>query len=379
MTAHDVSRLREIGTTQAALLRHLRQRGAASRVEIAEVCGVTPAAVSLLARDLLARGLVAEGARRKGGRGAPSIDLELQRSAGYALGVHATRYSIMLTLLDFSGAVVGDRLLLGPYDAFADVLATISGGARDLLAAQGLSRDRVIGAGIAMPTRFRQQTMPLDLADEVKSWAGDDLAMQLRQTLGCPVVIENDANAAAIGELTLGNSAGHANFAYLYLSEGIGGAIIINRALHRGTLGNAGEIGALRPRGLSRPSFEDLAQWCAARAGAAPQGRAAEAWTRFLAENPSLLDGWLERAGPETARLAFAVTAVLAPSAIYIGGTLPQSVRQRLALWLDFERSDPFDGARVVQPAILLPEVVAADAVACGAGAMILDCAGTLA
>ncbi|MBS1165517.1 MAG: transcriptional regulator, family [Proteobacteria bacterium] len=379
MTTRGMSRPHGIGGTQTALLRYLRQRGAASRVEIAEVCGVTPAAVSLLTRDLLTRGLVIEGPRRKGGRGAPHIDLELQKSAGYALGINATRYSILLTLLDFGGTAIADHLLRGPFDAFADVLTAIDSGARALVAAQGLGRDALIGAGMAMPTRFRQETLPLDLAEEVKSWAGSDLSNQLGQVLGCPVLIENDANAAAIGELTLGNSADHANFAYLYLSEGIGSGIIINRTLYRGNLGNAGEIGALRGRTLSRPSFEDLANWFAARAANVPPGRDAEAWTSYLADHPDLFEAWLQRAGPELARLAFALTAVLAPSAIYVGGTLPQIVRRRLADWLDFERSNPFDDARVMQPAILLPEVVATDAVACGAAAMILDRAGSLA
>lgn len=378
MTTKDMSRPHGIGGTQMALLRYLRQRGAASRVEIAEACGVTPAAVSLLTRDLLMRGLVVEGPRRKGGRGAPQIDLELQKSAGYALGINATRYSVLLTLLDFGGDSIGDRLLHGPFNVFIDLLSAIDSGTNTLLAAHGLERADLIGAGIAMPTRFRQETMPLDLAEEVKSWAGDDLSNQLSRVLGCPVLIENDANAAAIGELTLGNSAGHANFAYLYLSEGIGGGIIINRMLYRGNLGNAGEIGALRGRTLSRPSFEDLAAWCAARAGNAPPDRDADMWTSYLSDHPDLLDAWLERAGPELARLAFAVTAVLAPSAIYVGGTLPQIVRARLADWLDFARSNPFEDARVVQPSILLPEVVATDAVACGAAAMILDRAGYL-
>lgn len=379
MTARDGVRWTGIGVTQAALLRHLRQRGAASRVEIADLCGVTPAAVSLMTRDLLARGLVVEGPRRQGGRGAPQIDLMLNGGAGYALGVHATRYSILLTLLDFKGAMLGERLVHGQFDAFADVLATIRDGAEALLAAAALNQAALIGAGIAMPTRFHRQAAPLDLAEEVKSWAGGDLIADLRRTLGCPILIENDANAAAIGELTLGNTAGHGDFAYLYLAEGIGGAIIINRALYRGTLGNAGEIGAMRARNHPRPSFDDLAQWCAARAPEVPRGRDGAAWTAFLADHPDLLDNWLQRAGPEAAQLAFAVTAVLAPAAIYLGGTLPHAVRARLADWLDFARSDPFDGGRVVQPAILLPDVVATDAVACGAGAMILDRAGSLA
>jgi predicted NBD/HSP70 family sugar kinase len=92
--------------------------------------------------------------------------------------------------------------------------------------------------------------------------------------------------------------------------------------------------------------------------------------------NSAVFEAWLERAGPEVARLAFAVSAVLAPTAIFVGGTLPRIVRQRLAEWLDYERSDPFDGAKVIQPKIQLPDVVATDPVAFGAAAMILHGVG---
>lgn len=361
-----------IGNTQAAVLRHLRRKGIASRAEIAEFCGVTPAAVSMMTRDLIERGIVIEGARRLSRRGAPHIDLMLDGGTGYALGVHAHRYSLTLTLLDFCGRRIGEQQLDGPYDTFSDIQTTLDGLKADLLASNGIDERLLIGAGVAMPTRFRQGTAVLDLAEEVVSWAGSDLASTLRETLGCPVMIENDANAAAIGELALGNATEHDNFAYLYLSEGIGSGIIIGKELYRGNLGNAGEVGALRARGLSRPSFDDLAAWCKEHHGNIPKGRSSAPWTAYLEANPIVLDEWLERAGPEAARLAFVVAAVLAPSAIYIGGTLPRLVREKLATWLDFSKSDPFDGAHILQPEILIPQISAIDAVAFGAAAMIL-------
>jgi predicted NBD/HSP70 family sugar kinase len=341
-------------------------------MEIAELCGITPAAVSLLTRDLLQRGLIAEGARRKSVRGAPHIDLGLEQSVGYSLGVHASHFAVMLTLLDFRGNLVQEMRLPGTYDKFPNVVKAIRTGTEALLSARSIDRETLIGTGVALPTRFRNEAVSLDLAEEVISWAGTDLAIMLREALDCPVMIENDANAAAMGELTLGNSAGHDNFAYMYLSEGIGGGLIIRQELYRGNLGNAGEIGALRSRGLSRPSFEDLAQWCSDRIGEIPQGRAPDVWTEYLERNSPVLDSWLERAGPEVARLAFAISAVMAPSAIYVGGTLPRIVRERLAEWLDYGKSTPFASARVVQPQILLPDVISADSVAFGAAAMIL-------
>lgn len=366
------SPLEGIGTTQASIVKYLRRKGSASRVEIAELCGVTPAAVSMLTRDLIERGIIVEGARRQTGRGAPPIDLTLNPSAGYALGVHANRFLVTLTLLDFCGKTVGELQLPGAYSTFANAQSEIQQGKEQLLARNDIDANLLIGAGIAMPTRFRQDTAFLDLAEEIISWAGSDLSSSLQLSLGCPIIIENDANAAAMGELTLGNAANYQHFAYLYLSEGIGSGIIIGQELYRGNVGNAGEIGALRSRGLPRPSFEDLADWCHKRVGHIPQGRSSEIWTEYLKDNSDVFEAWLDRAGPETARLAFMMAAVLAPSAIYIGGTLPKMVRERLAGWLEFAQSNPFEGARVLQPQILIPQISATDSVALGAAAMIL-------
>lgn len=364
--------LEGLGATQALVLKYLRRRGSASRVEIADLCGVTAAAVSMMTRDLIARGIVVEGARRQTGRGAPPIDLTLNPEIGYTLGIHANRFAVTLTLLDFCGGIVGELQLPGSYTTFAAVQAELQRASGQLMAANGISSAQLIGAGFAMPTRFQQGAAFLDLAEEVISWAGSDLDASLRELLGCPVLIENDANAAAMGELTLGNAAGHRHFAYLYLSEGIGSGIIIDQELYRGNIGNAGEIGALRARNLSRPTFEDLAGWCRQSVGHVPDGRSAQDWTAYLMNNEAVLDGWLGRAGPETARLAFMVAAVLAPSAIYLGGTLPLVVRERLAGWLDFTRSNPFEGARVLQPDIVIANSSATDSVAFGAAAMIL-------
>ncbi len=374
-TDHALSGL---GSSQAAALRYLRRNGPAPRTAIADLCGITPAAASMMTRDLLQRGLISEGARRQGGRGAPPVDLVLTPSAGYAFGIHANRHSITLTLLDFCGTIIGDLQMHGSYHAFSEVGAVIAQASETLLSQTSISRPAVLGAGLAMPTRFSKETVSLDLAEEIVSWSGADLSGSLSRLLDCPVLIENDANAAAMGEMALGNKKGDANFAYLYLSEGIGSGIMIDGELYRGHIGNAGEIGALRARGLSRPSFEDLAQWCRERIGTVPDDRSPDVWSEFLKRHSDTLDIWLQRAGPETARLGFMMSAVLGPSAIYVGGTLPKLVREKLLPWLDFSRSRPFGEARVVQPDIRLPDVATANPVAFGAAAMILHRAHSL-
>jgi glucokinase len=70
-----------------------------------------------------------------------------------------------------------------------------------------------------------------------------DIKKKLSSMFGKKVVVENDANAAAVAEHLFGSGKGTRNFVYVTVSTGIGGGIILDRKLFRGTLGTAGEIG----------------------------------------------------------------------------------------------------------------------------------------
>lgn len=71
--------------------------------------------------------------------------------------------------------------------------------------------------------------------------------------LNIPIKLENDANIAAIAEMTLGRGANYQNFVYITLGTGVGGAIILNRQLYRGNNGSAGEIGHIIYNASTKP------------------------------------------------------------------------------------------------------------------------------
>lgn len=83
-------------------------------------------------------------------------------------------------------------------------------------------------------------------------WINFDLKSSLKEELNVPFVIDNDANAAAIGEGWLGAGRDVKNFCCITLGTGIGGGIVLNEAIWRGYLGMAGEVGhiTVEPEGL---------------------------------------------------------------------------------------------------------------------------------
>ncbi len=104
-------------------------------------------------------------------------------------------------------------------------------------------RDRVAGVGVGTPGLIIEDTGTVVYAPNVPEWENLPLRSMLRDRMGLPVTIENDANAAAIGEHWVGSAAGYANIVCITLGTGVGGAIIMNNEVWRGSNGAGGEIG----------------------------------------------------------------------------------------------------------------------------------------
>ncbi len=78
------------------------------------------------------------------------------------------------------------------------------------------------------------------------AWRDEPLRSDLEKRLGLPVVIENDANAAAWGEFTYGAGEDVDDSLLVTVGTGVGGGIVLNGELHRGAFGVAAEIGHMR-------------------------------------------------------------------------------------------------------------------------------------
>ena len=77
----------------------------------------------------------------------------------------------------------------------------------------------------------------------MQRWADFPLGAALEDAVGLPVLLDNDATAAAIGEYWSGGIATGSAFAALYMGTGIGAGIIVDGTVYRGSSSNAGEVG----------------------------------------------------------------------------------------------------------------------------------------
>ncbi len=111
------------------------------------------------------------------------------------------------------------------------------------LAGAALGRRDLRGLGVASPGAVDTVHGVVTRAPQLIGWNNVPLAEIMRGRLAIDVSLENDANAAALGEHTFGAGRGSRHMVYLTISTGLGGGIIIDGKLYRGARGFAGEIG----------------------------------------------------------------------------------------------------------------------------------------
>jgi len=119
------------------------------------------------------------------------------------------------------------------------ILDALAGAAREWNCDERL----VVAASIMVPGAVDSEKAVVVQAPNLPSLVNFALKAELQQRLGWPVVLENDANAAAVGEMWLGAARGCSDVVSVTLGTGVGGGVILGGKLWRGSHGSAGEIG----------------------------------------------------------------------------------------------------------------------------------------
>ena len=105
---------------------------------------------------------------------------------------------------------------------------------------------QIHGIGISAGNPMDAKNGMLLNPPNLPGWSGISLTQWATDALHAPAMLENDANACALAEWRWGAGIGYTNMIFLTFGTGMGAGLILNGALYRGTLGNAGEIGHIR-------------------------------------------------------------------------------------------------------------------------------------
>lgn len=117
---------------------------------------------------------------------------------------------------------------------------------RTILSAAGGSPGDVAVVGVSAPGPLDKTRRRLLSPPNLPGWSDVPLVEALEASLGRPVHLENDANAAAVAEWRFGAGRGYTSAVYLTMSTGVGAGLILDGRLFRGSHGAAGEVGHAR-------------------------------------------------------------------------------------------------------------------------------------
>ncbi|KUL28736.1 ROK family transcriptional regulator [Actinoplanes awajinensis] len=269
--------------SRALIVDVVRSSVAISRVELAELTGLTQPSISNIVRDLIADGIIHEVGSADSVLGRRRKLIAISPANRFGVGFNLGPDTVTCVAIDLTGGVVGREVvprlpdeiwradrLAERFDAFTDGLA--------------LPRDRIEGLAIVMPAPGPggadrpqpggghsqpgqahpgqapgaaglglsqgaglglSQAAGLGLS-QAAAGLGDDSAevrTELEKRLGVSVLVENDAAAAALGEFWSRRVSREQAFGCIYLSTGIGAGFVFGGALYRGASFGAGELG----------------------------------------------------------------------------------------------------------------------------------------
>jgi glucokinase-like ROK family protein len=243
----DQGLIRKLNT--AVVLDTLRRFAPLSRAELAGHTGLNRSTVSSIVNSLIEEGFVQETDLQSARIGRPGMQLMINPKGGFAVGIEIGVDFISVIATDFTAQVIHrermgacpDQTVIAGGDQIT-ILGCAAGMAQkaiELGQAQGL---RPLGIGIGVPGLVDLHQGKLVFAPNLQ-WHNVPLRLILSQQFNLPVFVENEANAAALGEYYFGAARGSNNFIYLSAGIGLGGGIMIDGKLFRGATGYASEIG----------------------------------------------------------------------------------------------------------------------------------------
>ncbi len=354
------------------LLHHIRAKGAISRPDLAGLTGLTQPAVFKIAKDLLQEGWVNHTVVRDGSRGQPLSLLSINPDAAFSIGLNVDRDHIAYVVIDFGGNIRESFRQEIPYPSPTDVKELLAKFYKASLRKYSTRKNDFVGIGLSIPDDFAKNSDPnLGIL-----WRAVSLEGLFSDITPLPMILENDAAAATIGEMVFGAGLEVNTFFYLYISVGLGGGLVINRHYVRGRHGRSGELSYLpkiNPFKSSKTalakSIEDVVSIEGFLDAFRSNGLSVKRVRDVDLQDPSvhaILNAWLQSAADLLYLPLLSTMCFVDPDAIFIGGHLPRPVTQQLALEIT-KRLSLNLGLDRLENAVR-PGKVTQDAAAVGAG-----------
>lgn len=351
------------------VMETIRLHAPISRADIARRTSLTAQTISNIATKLIDANLVHEAGKRQQGRGAPSITLEINPDGAYSIGLDLDRDHLTGVLVDLSGSVRQRIHYELSFPTPREAVDLMVGTVHDLVERQGLAISDMSGIGVGFPGPIEILTEDEGVTTvNPKAFPGWDhvpIVDLLQEHVDLPILLENNATAAAVGERWYGVGKDVSTFFYLLFGVGLGGGLVINGHPYEGNTGNAGELGYVptmqdgtllngtQPAHLGEyyhlPRLYERLQEEGIDAK-----RPADLAAPFADASPVLHD-WLDTVAQQLAPLLVSIEYLLDPAVLVFGGRLPdpliEALIERLRAHLHDLRTDARPAVAALQQA----------------------------
>jgi glucokinase len=161
----------------------------------------------------------------------------------YAIGVDLGGTNIKFGIVSEKGKIK-DKISLKTFaeEGPEKVIAQIKSGIKEILSE---NKYKINGIGIGSPGVVSSDKGIVENPPNLPGWTKINLGKVIQKEFNLDVYVENDANAAAIGEMIFGAGKKYSSFIMVTLGTGVGGGVIINKKIYKGEFGAAGELGHL--------------------------------------------------------------------------------------------------------------------------------------
>lgn len=213
-----------------------------TKPQIAEGVGISQPAVQPNLAELLEAGVVLEGELQKSTGGRPPIGYYVDAKSKYSIGAAVSANHIRIVILDLKGKeAASDIVWISELD-LNRIAEMLQMRIYALTEKYGIPQERLLGLGVTFPGIISEDERYIVQSPTLNMQNVDLGGFKSRFEL--PVFIENDGSAAAQVEITAAeNRTALRNFTYLFLENGVGGAVVVNGREMRGEHNRCGEFG----------------------------------------------------------------------------------------------------------------------------------------
>lgn len=326
------------GGASSAILASIASGLATNRACLARRLGLAPSTVTVKVNELIAAGVLVDAGCGDPTGGRRARNLRLAQGADCILAAALGRHHARLGVLDLSGALVAvEQVPVDVADGPEAVLEALVIGWARLLGAVPLQA--VHGIGVGLPGPVATATGSVDSPAAMPGWHRFSVRDWLGERFGVPVVVDNDANAMALGEHTFlsghrsDGAATAQSLLFLKAGSAVGCGLVLAGHLHRGATSLAGDIAHVRVSAAgdapcscgNRGCLETVSSGASILAGLRRGGVPAEQGVdlvRLVADGDAQATTRVRAAGRLLGETMSAIVNFVNPDTVVLGGLL---------------------------------------------------------